>query len=299
MSLAPIALFVYNRPVHTKRTVEALLSNDLAANSNLIIYSDGAKNEGSVGKVLEVRSFIKSIKGFKSVHLVEQEENLGLAKSIIQGVSNVIAQYGKVIVLEDDLVTSPYFLTYMNKGLKLYEEEEDVISIHGYIYPINLHTLERTFFLKGADCWGWATWKRGWDLFEREGEKLLYQLTSNNLTHEFDFNGSYPYTQMLKDQINGKNDSWAICWYASAFIHNKYTLYPVKSLVQNIGLDLSGTHSGKEVNYNEDTLSNTIFSHLEKIIVTENQEAKKSIEQFFRKNTKAGLKQKIINFISK
>jgi hypothetical protein len=299
MSLAPIILFVYNRPLHTRKTVETLLRNELSVDSDLFIFSDAAKNKESADKVLEVRRYIKTIKGFKSIHIIEREKNMGLAASVIQGVTEVVNKYGKVVVVEDDLVTSPYFLAYMNKGLELYHEEEDVISIHGYVYPIDLHTAEKTFFLKGADCWGWATWKRGWDLFERDGEKLLNELVNNKLTHDFDFNGSYPYTQMLKDQINGKNDSWAIRWYASAFLKCQYTLYPAKSLVKNIGLDLSGTHSGKEVNYNDAYLSDEKFSHLEKISITENQEAKKTIEAFFRKNNKTGLKQRIINFISK
>lgn len=299
MGYAPIILFVYNRRVHTQRTVEALLKNELASASELIIYSDGPKNDKASEKVSEVRAFINNIQGFKSLKIVEHATNLGLAKSVIKGVSEIIDTYGRAIVLEDDLVTSPNFLTYMNKGLELYSEDEAVISIHGYVYPITLHTSEKTFFLKGADCWGWATWKRGWDLFEEDGLKLLNEVNSRNLATAFNFNNSYPYTKMLSDQIKNKNDSWAIRWYASAFIHNKYTLYPVKSLIKNIGLDRSGTHSGKEVNYNEDRLSDVTFSHLEKIIITENQEAKESFEQFFRKNTKKGFKQRILNFISK
>lgn len=299
MNLAPIVLFVYNRPVHTRRTVEALLDNELAAESNLIIFSDAAKNEEAVIRVEEVREYIKNIKGFKEVQVVKREENLGLASSVIQGVTEIVNKYGKLIVLEDDLITSSNFLTYMNNCLDLYNLEEDVISIHGYVYPVNFRIPEKTFFLKGADCWGWATWKRGWDLFEIDGHKLLNQLKTKDLSKEFNFNDSYPYIQMLENQINGKNDSWAIRWYASAFLNNKYTLYPAKSLVKNIGLDLSGTHSGIEPNFNGQTLSNENFTSVDKIKISENTEAKKSIEQFFRKNFKVSLKQRIKNFISK
>ncbi|AKD04462.1 glycosyl transferase [Pontibacter korlensis] len=298
MKLAPIVLFVYNRPLHTQRTVEALLKNALAAESDLYIYADAAKSEESVSKVLQVRDYIKNIKGFRSLHIVERDTNLGLAESVILGVTDVVNQYGKVIVVEDDLVTSPYFLTYMNKGLDLYQSDDEVISIHAYTYPIKMKGV-KTFFLKGADCWGWATWKRGWSLFDKDGQKLLNQIKRNNLSKAFDFNGSYPYTQMLQKQISGKNDSWAIRWYASAFLHNKYTLYPAKSLIQNIGLDLSGTHSDTTGNYNDDSLSDEQFNQLEKIKVEENQEARKLFEMFFRKNTKIGLKQRIINFISR
>jgi hypothetical protein len=126
--------------------------------------------------------------------------------------------------------------------LTVYQSEPDVISIHGYVYPVK-EKLPETFFLKGADCWGWGTWKRGWDLFERDGEKLLDQLTRRNLIHRFDFDGAYRYSSMLKKQIAGKVDSWAVRWNASAFLNDKVTLYPGQSLVRNIGGDEFGTHT--------------------------------------------------------
>ncbi|HRU00618.1 MAG TPA: glycosyltransferase, partial [Victivallales bacterium] len=197
MKLAPIALFVYNRPWHTRQTVTALQNNELAAESELVVFSDGPKVEknkektkNNEEKVKEVRDYIKSINGFKTVKIIERTQNLGLANSIISGVTEIVNQYGKIIVLEDDLVTSPHFLRFMNEALDLYEKEEDVISIHGYVYPIP--DLPETFFLKGADCWGWATWKRGWDLFEPDGKKLLRELKEKKLLKRFDFNGTYP-----------------------------------------------------------------------------------------------------------
>ena len=144
-------------------------------------------------------------------------------------------------MLEDDIVTSPYFLRYMNDALRVYEDDEDVISIHGYVYPVK-GPLPETFFLRGADCWGWATWKRGWDIFEPDGGKLMRDLRRKELRRRFDFNGAYPYTRMLEEQIAEKNSSWAIRWYASALSQGKLTLYPGRSLVQNIGTDGSGTH---------------------------------------------------------
>jgi len=240
---APVALFVYNRPWHTQQTVEALLKNAEAVDSDLIVFSDGAKDEASREKVDEVRQYIHSIKGFKSIRIVEREENLGLAQSIISGVTEVVNEHGRVIVLEDDMVTSPYFLKYMNDALILYENDDRVISIHGYNYPIE-EPLPAAFFLKGADCWGWATWKRGWDLFEADGRKLLAELTQRNLVDRFDFFGGFDYSGMLKAQIEGRNDSWAVRWYASALLHDKLTLYPGKSLVHNTGNDASGRHCG-------------------------------------------------------
>lgn len=241
MKTAPIALFTYNRLNHTTQTVEALKKNVLADKSNLIVYSDAAKNDQIENRVLEVRNYLKTITGFKSVKIVERSVNFGLAESIISGVTEIVNQYGTIIVLEDDLVTSPYFLQYMNEALELYENEEKVISIHGYIYPVK-EKMPETFFIRGADCWGWATWKRGWEIFEKDGSKLLAELKGRNLEHEFDFRGTYPYSKMLSDQVKGKNSSWAVRWYASAFLAGKLTLYPGKSLVQNIGTDGTGFH---------------------------------------------------------
>jgi hypothetical protein len=239
---APIALFVYDRLWHTQQTVSALQRNFLAEESDLIIFSDGAKSAEKQAGVNDVRRYVKSVGGFNSVEVVEREANLGLAGSIIDGVTRVCAQRGQVVVLEDDLVTSPYFLQYMNGALQRYARDERVISIHGYIYPV-ADSLPTTFFLRGADCWGWATWKRGWDLFEADAGELYSKLQLSEESHVFDFDGTSAYTGMLKQQIEGHVNSWAIRWYASAFLANKLTLYPGVSLVRNIGNDNSGTHS--------------------------------------------------------
>ncbi|WP_050463146.1 glycosyltransferase [Herbaspirillum autotrophicum] len=243
MGLAPIALFVYNRPEHTRKTIAALKKNVLADASDLIIFSDAPKTPQSDSSVQEVRAILESIEGFKSVKIIKRDKNWGLSKSIIDGVSRVCSDYGKVIALEDDLVTSPYFLKFMNDGLDYYETETRVISVHGYIYPVS-ENLPATFFLRGADCWGWATWKRGWDFFESDSKALYKALHAGGEIKTFDFGGNYDYAHMLKQQIEGKVNSWAIRWYASAFLANKLTLYPGVSLVQNIGNDNSGTHCG-------------------------------------------------------
>lgn len=282
MKLAPITLFVYNRPWHTKKTIEALQKNILALDSDLIIFSDGAKDSlDSQDGVLAVREYLKTISDFKSVEIIEREKNYGLAKSIIAGVNEVIEQYGRIIVLEDDMVSSRYFLQYMNEALELYENEDEVVSIHGYIYPVK-KTLSETFFLKGADCWGWATWKRGWDLFERDGQKLLQELETKKLTKEFDFSGSAPYTQMLTDQIAGKNDSWAIRWYASAFLKNKLTLYPGRSLINNIGLDGSGTHCDSDNNFDIADQEKDAKVNVVEIEIEENSKARRAVGEFFK-----------------
>ncbi len=283
MNLAPIVLFVYNRPDHTRKTVEALQKNELARKSMLFIYSDAAKNIAEEDKENEVRDYIKTIDGFKKVTIINRENNLGLANSIIDGVTKIVNKYGKIIVLEDDLVTSPYFLKFMNDALDLYENNNEVVSIHGYQYPLKDSShLPDTFFIKGADCWGWATWIDGWKIFEYDGKKLLEELQFKKLQREADFNNSFAYTKMLRDQIKGKNNSWAIRWYMSAFLKNKLTLYPKKSLVQNIGFDHSGTHSNLTENFFIKNMPKKLPSLDLSIQVTENYEAKKLMEEYFK-----------------
>ncbi|WP_347396342.1 glycosyltransferase family 2 protein, partial [Parabacteroides leei] len=216
---------------------------------------------------------------FKSINIIERKENWGLAKNIIDGVTSIVHQYGKVIVLEDDLVVSPYFLKYMNEALDFYEKEEQVICIHGYVYPVK-RKLPETFFIKGADCWGWATWKRGWDLFCSDGKKLLNEIEKRNLKKEFDFDNSYPYFRMLKQQIEGKNNSWAIRWYASAFLQNKFTLYPGQSLVNQIGVDGSGTHCGVNEMFNVSLAESPI--ELLETEIQESEQGRKAFIYYFR-----------------
>lgn len=277
--LAPIVIFAYNRLNHIRLVINSLLNNEYVSDSDLFIFSDGARNNDRLHEVLSVRNYLKSIKGFKSVHIIEREQNFGLANNIIEGVTPVVNQYGKVIVLEDDLVVSPYFLKYMNEALDLYEKEEQIACIHGYVYPVR-RQLPETFFIKGADCWGWATWKRGWDLFCSDGKVLLNEIEKRNLKKEFDFNNSYPYLRMLKHQIEGKNNSWAVRWYASAFLHNKLTLYPGRSLVQQIGLDGSGTHCGVNEMFNVTLTDSPI--ELFHITIQESKQGRNAFIFYFR-----------------
>lgn len=292
-NIAPICLFVYNRPWHTRKTIEALAKNSLSSQSDLFIFSDGTKNKEDESNVASVRKFIKNISGFKSVIIIEQEKNFGLANSIIGGVTKIINKYGKIIVMEDDLITSPYFLEYMNNALDLYEEDNGVVSIHGYTLPAK-SPLPETFFLRGSDCWGWATWKRGWDLFEPDGKKLLENLEQKNLTKKFNLDGNFHYTEMLQKQIAGLNDSWAIRWHASAFLADKLTLYPGKSLINNIGQDASGTNKSNSSIFKTKVTQKKV--NVEKIQITENHKAKKIVQKFL-KSLKPGIAKRILRKI--
>lgn len=278
---APILLFTYCRLTNTKETVEHLLHNKESKDSDLIIYSDAPKNERAVDGVRATREYLYSIRGFKSVTVVERVKNYGLANSIVDGVTSVVNKYGRVIVLEDDLSVSPYFLKYMNEGLDRYENREDIISIHGYIYPVK-KKLPEALLIKGADCWGWATWKRGWDLFNFDAKSLYEQIKECHREKEFDFNFTYPYMDMLKGQINGVSNSWAVCWYASAFLNNKYTLYPGQSLVQLNDIEgIGSTHGSTPKEYLVCVKDGPINWDLVDD-VSESMDGRKAIEKFFK-----------------
>ena len=282
MKLSPIAFFAYKRPEHTRKSLESLSQNEGAESSDLFIFCEGAKRIEDEEAVRQVRQVVRSKQWCGNVHIIEHEKNMGCANSIIYGVTKICEEYGSVIVLEDDMVTSPYFLTYMNESLEIYSNDDRVISIHGYIYPVK-SKLPETFFLRGADGWGWATWQRGWKCFNPDGQYLLDELQKLDMTNEFDFNGTYGYTQMLKDQIAGKIDAWDIRWYASAFLEDKLTLYPRHSLVHNIGNDSSGTHCNTTSKFDA-TLSLTPIK-VDRIEVKELKLARLQFENFFSSNS--------------
>jgi len=279
---APIILFAFNRPEHTRRTLSALKQNYLADSSLLFIYVDGPKadfTDDQMQKINAVKEVAQEQQWCSEVKIIESKANKGLAVSITEGVTEIVNKFGSVIVLEDDLVPDQWFLKFMNDALTVYENENDVVCVTGYIYPVN-KPLPNNFFLKGTDCWGWATWKRGWDIFENDGTKLLIELETKNLISDFDFYDSYPFLQMLKDRIVRKNNSWSILWHASAYLNNKYTLYPGHSLIHNIGFDGSGTHCGTSTNFDVRLLHKEL--KVERMNIDENKEAKKIIAEYFR-----------------
>ena len=243
MHFAPILLFVYNRPEHTRRCIESLQKNSLASESSLFIYADGAKDSTQQEAVKDVRNYIRTIQGFKQITLIERDENWGLARNIIDGVTTQVNQYGKVIVLEDDLVVAPHFLAFMNDALEVYKNEPKVGHIQACDFTQD-PSLPDTFLIKWTGSWGWATWDRAWKHFNPNGKELLQELEKRNLTRTFDFNGKYGFTRMLRRQIEGKNNSWAIRWNASLFLKDILSLNVGRSLVQNEGFDGSGTNCG-------------------------------------------------------
>ena len=241
---APIALFTYNRADHTRRAVESLLQNAEAKDSALFIFSDGPKNEKTVRGVADNREYIHTVTGFKTVTIVEREKNWGLANSLIAGITDVINKYGRVIVVEDDLILSPYFLKFMNDGLEKYKDDDRVGTITGFVPPIE-EKLPETLFLTYCQCWGWATWKRAWDLLETDARPLLKGLRFKR--KKFDVGGGVCNYGNLYCQKVGLVDSWYLRYYASLFLKGKLSLYPGRSVATNEGLDGSGTHCGAEL----------------------------------------------------
>ncbi|HEY0246482.1 MAG TPA: sugar transferase, partial [Mucilaginibacter sp.] len=210
--LAPIALFVYNRPEHTRRTLSYLKKNLLADESRLFIFSDAAKTEADQAKVEQVRHLIKEVSGFKSVKVIERKHNLGLAESIINGVTQLVNEYGKVIVFEDDLLSSPYTLQYFNDGLDRYVNEEKVMHIGAYMYNLKDSKLPETFFYRAASSWGWATWARAWKDFEPDIDKLISQFDKEKI-NRFSIEHTMNFWKQVQEFKAGKNNSWAIRWY--------------------------------------------------------------------------------------
>ena len=236
---APIILFTYRRATHTKRCIESLKQSPLASESILYIFSDAAKGGADMVDVLAVRSYIKSISGFKEVIIEEATQNRGLADSVIYGVGKVLDKHGRAIVLEDDLVLSPHFLSYMNEALEMYKEVEEVININSHVLSSPM-AFDDNFLISFANSWGWATWKRGWRYFEPDANKLLEKIKKEKREREFDM--GYHFTRMLKEQCNGKINSWAVRWNASLFVNRKLSLNVGKPLVTNSGFGAGATH---------------------------------------------------------
>lgn len=275
----PVLLFGYQRPIHLARSWKALAENQEAKNTKLHVFLDGPKGNEDASAVLETREEAKRITGFKYIDYYFADKNKGLSRSILDGVNLISKKASSWIVLEDDLVVGKHFLNYMHEAIAVYKNHPAVASIHGYVYPTN-HALPPTFFLKGADCWGWATWRSAWAHFEPDGKNLLKEIQERKLEKEFDLGGVAPFTEMLKNQIAGKNDSWAIRWHASAFLAGLYTLYPGRSLVRNIGLDNSGTHCGETNQFNPTLSPGPI--QVSPIPVEESQIGRAAFHDFFK-----------------
>lgn len=294
MLQAPIALFVYNRPEHTLKTITSLAENEGASDSVLHIFSDAPKTPADEPRVQRVRELLKSIKGFKEVHVTYQTANIGLAQSIINGVTYLSKIYGRVIVLEDDLVTSPHFLKFMNDALNYYVDTPEVMHISGFRYPTKPFEKGDTFFLRVPLCWGWATWDRAWSHYKKDLD-LMSKFNGNDI-YRFNFANSFPFWLQLELNKEKKINTWFIFWYANLFLLKGLTLFPARSLVQNIGMDNSGTNSGFSNSYNVDLSTTPI--HVSRIELTEDARGFEYHRQYF-KEIHDGIFRRVINRIKR
>lgn len=282
MKLAPVVIFTFNRLEHTKKTIEELKINILAEETEIFIFSDGPRTEEENKKVELVRQYIRNIDGFKSVEIIESKNNKGLAKSVIEGVTEIINKYEKVIVLEDDLVTSKFYLKYMNESLELYEKRNDIWSISGYGPDIDIPSTykEDVYITRRGSSWGWATWKDRWNSIDWDIKEYSEFRTDKKEIDKFNEFGK-DLSPMLEDQIKGRIDSWAIRWVFNQYKKDMWTIYPIKSLVRNIGNDLSGTHTTTTTNFEVDLakLMPILNNKIEK-----NEEINNNFKIFYDKN---------------
>jgi hypothetical protein len=252
---APVVLFVYNRPFHTEQTLNALASNIEAVDSELYIFCDGIKIGASiedVNNVNRVKKIVRNENRFKKVNIIIRENNIGLASSILKGVTEIINKHGRIIVLEDDIVVTKDFLFYMNKSLYIFESKKNVFHINGFNNESNLQfLLNDYYFLNFMSCWGWATWKDRWSQlnldFNYFYDKLLIDKKS---MARFNYGKTLSFDNQLEANINGEIKTWAILWYATVSFNKGLCLTPKYSLVDNIGMDGSGVHCSKNVFYN-------------------------------------------------
>lgn len=238
---AHVAFFAFNRPAHTTRSLRALANNPEAATTTLHVFIDGPRSEEERALVAKVRQVVSQEWGFAEVRVHAADVNRGLFQSITSGVQHVTDRHDTVIVIEDDVEVSPTFLAYMNDALTHYRDDMRVGSIHAYAPPIA--GLPEYYFLRGADCWGWATWADRWTTFEHDPQSLLRALAERKLLRDFTASHGAQSLLQLVRRAQGRNQSWAIQWHASLFLAGMHTLHPGKSLVVNTGNDGSGTHA--------------------------------------------------------
>ena len=241
--LAPICLFTYNRVSETRKTIEALQNNFLAKQSDLYIYSDGGKNDDDIQKILKVRDYLHSISGFKSINIFESINNRGLANSVIAGVSNVLENHDKIIVLEDDLVSSPNFLDFLNQSLEFYKNDNNIFSISGYTLNLpSLPGIKDYYFGYRASSWGWGIWRDRWNKIDWNVSDYDNFKNDKKAIKKFKRGGS-DLPRMLKNQITGKIDSWAIRFCYHQYKHNLLTVFPVTSKLISIGFSAEATNT--------------------------------------------------------
>ncbi len=239
-TLSPVVLFTYKRLTILNRVVDSLLSNKECSKTPLIVYSDGPKSNKDKEEIMAVRSYLKGLKGFKSVKYIFRDKNFGLAQSFIVGITETLKHHEKAIFIEDDNLLSEHFLSFMNEALEIYKDNKKVICVTGYSYPIK-PSQKQPYFIRGAATWSMGTWRRGWKYFCDDGKKLLSKIKKQKLFEKFSSDG-FDFDNMLISQIKGEIDSWGVRWWTSAYVNDMYCLVPNKPLCVSIGYGPDSVH---------------------------------------------------------
>ncbi len=282
--LAPIVLFVYKRPIHTKKVLKSLAGNNLAKKSTIYIYADGPKSNETAKDYLDIEQTRKVIKqkwGFKEIKIIESNTNIGLADSIINGVTYVIKNHKRVIVLEDDIEVSKTFLEYMNNSLDFYQNQEGIWHISAFNYPFDKYNKNKNYVWRAMNCWGWATWEDRWVYFNKEPNKIANNFTQNDI-YRFNLDGYHPFWTQIIENINKEKNTWAIFWYATIFKNNGLCVNPEKSFVRNIGHDGSGIHCSKTNVYKIKTLNRFSNKFHFETTIKENKTNLKKVKLFYK-----------------
>tara|TARA_B000000532_G_C18845811_1_gene397180 strand:+ start:316 stop:1248 length:933 start_codon:yes stop_codon:yes gene_type:complete len=276
--LAPILLFAYNRPDHFKKTIKALKKNKLASLSHLIIHCDGKKNKDD-RKVDLVVKIAKSVQGFKKIQVIVQKKNLGLKKSIILNVSKFIKKHKKLIILEDDMVTSKAFLNFMNSSLIYFQNKKKIWHISGHSH-FNINNKKDIYFSTYMNCWGWATWEDRWKNLDINTKRIFDTFNSDrNLKTKFDISKFSKFSNQIEDNYNKKINTWAVFWHWTIFKYKKLCVNPSKTFVQNIGRDGSGIH--KDISFFFKIDLNNKLNYKLKIKILENKLFKTKLKNFY------------------
>lgn len=286
MEYAPVILFVYNRPSETKQTLDALKRNILSKETDLYIFSDAPKSPENIKQVEAVRAIINNINGFKKIFIYKQKKNKGLAQSIIDGVTTVIRKRKRAIILEDDLITSPNFLNFMNNCLTEFENNKTIMHIAGYSDPVKNITLPPLFFWRVVSTWGWATWEDRWAKFIDDPVYLYEKLIQSKQIENFDLNSYGFFIDQLLRNISGGKKTWGIKWQASIYLNNGLCVNPGKTLIQNIGFGnrASNTKYLNKAIANQ-RLENNVLPDLTKFTIKETEQIAIKFRNYYRART--------------
>lgn len=289
---APLVVFAYNRPWHLEQTITYLLKNDLASQCEIHIFSDGPRSEKDVEKITELRKYAKSIKGFKNLNVYEREKNMGLAKSIITGVTEIISVYNQVVVMEDDLICSPDFLSFINQGIEAYKDQEHIFSVTGWKPPLDLTDHHQQVYLNyRPSSLGWATWKEKWET-ARWDIPDYESFRKNKEQQKLFQRGGADLPGMLRKQMNGELDSWAIRWAYTLYKQSGFCVYPTRTKIKHIGYDGSGSNS-----INKKMTADELLATEEQYVFPPDIKIEEDVMKRINKLSEPSLIRKFINYI--